>query len=71
MVTVDEDVPSAATGPVPVMLEFAITADCGVNVTVPDATLTGDTIDRIFVSALVDVRVQVDEPVAELEEQAP
>jgi hypothetical protein len=70
MVTVDVEVPSATTGVVPVILEFAATAAPAVKTTVPPALTTGVAIERVFDSALVEVNVQVDTPLASLEEQA-
>ena len=71
MVTVELAVPSAMTGPVPEMVEFAATADPAVKVTVPPAFTTGVAMESVFTSALVDFNVQVDVPVASVEEQVP
>jgi hypothetical protein len=71
MVTVDEAVPSAATGPVPVMVEFTATAAPASKTTVPPAFTTGVAIERILDSALVEARVQVEIPEAFDDEQIP
>lgn len=68
---VEVEAPSAVTGPVPVMVEFAATADPGVNTTVPPAFTTGVAIERVFVSALAEARVQVETPEASVAEQVP
>jgi hypothetical protein len=70
IVTVEEATPSAATGPDPVIVEFAATAAPAVNVTDPPDLITGVAIDRVFVSAVRDLRVQVETPEAFDEEQA-
>ena len=49
--TVEVDDPSAATGPVPVMVEFAATTVPAVKTTVPPVLETGVTRERVFVSA--------------------
>jgi hypothetical protein len=71
IVTVDVAVPSATTGPVPVMVELAADATPAVNVTVPSDFTTGVTIERVFTSALVALSVQVEIPIAEVAEHAP
>jgi hypothetical protein len=70
-VTVDVAVPSATTGPVPVMLEFAATAAPAVKTTVPSAFATGVAIERVFVSAVDDFNVQVETPDESVEEHTP
>lgn len=71
MVMLEVAAPSATTGPVPVMLEFAATAGPAMNVTVPSAFTTGVAIARVLLSALVEERVQVETPEALVAEQAP
>lgn len=71
IVTVEVALPFAMTGPVPVMFEFAATADPAVNTTVPPALVTGAVIERVFVSAPSELKVQVESPVAFDEEQTP
>lgn len=61
---------SATIGPVPVTLEFAATAGPAVKTTVPSAFATGETMESVFVSALVDLIVQVETPEAFVTEQA-
>jgi hypothetical protein len=58
-VTVEVAIPLAMTGPVPVMVEFAATAAPAVKITVPPALETGVTIERVLVSAIREVKVQV------------
>jgi RES domain-containing protein len=70
IVTVEFATPSAVTGPEPVMLEFAATGDADINTTDPSALATGVTIERIFVSALLEANVQVETPEAFETEQA-
>lgn len=41
--------PSAVTGPVPVIVEFAATAEPAVKTTVPSAFTTGVAIESVFV----------------------
>ena len=62
MVTVEVADPSATTGPVPVIVEFAIEGAPGVKTTVVPAFTTGVAMVRILLSAMVDARVQVDTP---------
>ena len=71
MVTVEVAEPLADTGPVPVMLEFTATAAPAVKTTVPPALLIGVAIERVFVSALVAAKVQVETPLALVALQAP
>ena len=70
IVTVDVATPSAATGEVPIMVELAATADPAVNTTVPPTFTTGVAMERILLSALIDLRVQVEIPDASEAEQA-
>ncbi len=71
MVTVDVAVPSATTGDVPVMFEFAATADPAVKVTVSPAFTTGVAMERVFTSATVEESVQVETPEAFVDEHDP
>ena len=71
IVTVDDALPSASTGPVPVMLEFAAEAVADVKTTVPPDLIIGESIERVFVSAVEEVIVQVDAPVASVAEHNP
>lgn len=71
IVTVEVAVPSATTGDVPVIVEFAATAAPAVKVTVPPAFTTGVAIERVFTSATVDFNVHVEIPEASVEEQVP
>lgn len=71
MVIVDESIPSAIFGLVPVIVEFAATAAPAMKMTVPPVTVTGERSCRVFVSAIVDLRVQVERPAALVTEQAP
>ena len=71
MVIADVEVPLAVTGVVPLIVELAATGTPAVNVTVPPATTTGVTSDKVFVSAVVEARVQVDTPVVLEAEQVP
>jgi hypothetical protein len=64
IVTVELEVPSAATGPEPVIVEFAALLASAVKLTFPPECKTGEVISRVFTSALVDFKVQVDAPVA-------
>lgn len=63
-VTADVAIPSAVTGLVPVMLEFAMAAGPAVKVMVPSVFATGVAIARVLISATVDFTVQVDSPEA-------
>lgn len=63
--------PSATTGVVPVIVEFAATGDPAVNVTVDPALTNGVAIERVLISALREVRVHVEIPAALEEEHAP
>ena len=71
MVTVEVAAPLATTGPVPVMVELAATGLDDWNTTVPSALLTGVAIERVFVSAVVELRLQVDTPEALVELHTP
>ena len=71
IVTVEVAAPSATTGPVPLILEFAIEAAPGVKTTVPSLFTTGVAMERVFVSATVEARVQVETPLAFELEQTP
>ena len=70
IVTLDVEVPLATTGVVPEIDEFAATAAPEVKTTVPPTLTTGVAIERVFVSAFVEVSVQVETPLTSLEEQA-
>lgn len=70
MVIVDVDTPSAMTGPEPVMVEFRALGPVGLKMTNPPALETGVTIDKIFVSAFNDFKLQVEVPVMSEAEQA-
>jgi hypothetical protein len=69
-VTVEVATPSATTGPVPVMLEFAMEAASAVKVTVPSAFTNGVAIESVLISALVELKVQVASPEALVTEHA-
>ena len=71
MLMVDEDTPLAITELVPVMTEKAANTGPGAKVTVPPTIEFGVTIDKIFVSAVVDFRLQLDTPEALVEMQGP
>lgn len=71
IVTVEVADPSATTGVVPVIDEFAATGVPAVKITVPSAFTTGVAIERILDSAFRDVIVQVDTPEASVTEQDP
>jgi hypothetical protein len=64
IVTVEVAVPLATTGPVPVIVEFAATAAPPVKVTVPSDLVTGEVMESVFTSALDDLSVQVEIPLA-------
>lgn len=59
---VEDEVPLATTGVVPVMVELAGSAVGVVKTTSPSDFETGETIDRVFVSAVNELRVQVEIP---------
>jgi hypothetical protein len=65
--TVAVEEPSATTGPTAVILEVACDTGPASNTTVPPVRVTGDARDKVFVSATVDVNVQVETPVVALE----
>ncbi len=71
IVTVEVADPSATTGEVPEMLELAATGEPAVKVTVPPVLVTGVAIERVLTSALDEVIVQVEAPVASEAEQVP
>lgn len=71
IVMVEVDTPSAATGPVPVIEEFATETAPTLNRTVPSVLLIGVAIERVLSSAVVDLSVQFDAPEASVTEQAP
>jgi len=54
--------PFAITGPEPVMVEFAATAASAEKTTVPSALITGVAMERVFVSALSELIVQLEIP---------
>ena len=64
IVTVEVAELLATTGPVPVMVEFAAVAAPAVKTTEPSALETGVTIERVFVSAANELKVQVETPEA-------
>ena len=64
MVTVEVATLLATTGPVPVIEEFAATAPPAVKTTVPSALATGVAIESVLVSAIVELRVHVETPLA-------
>ena len=71
MVTAEVAVPFAITGPVPVMVEFAATAEPAEKMTVPSAFTTGVAIDKLFDSAVVEANAQVEIPETLVAEQVP
>jgi hypothetical protein len=62
IVTVDNAIPSARTGPVPVMVELTATGESAVKITCASGFIKGEVIERVFVSAVKEVNVQVDIP---------
>jgi hypothetical protein len=70
IVTADVAIPSATTGPVPAIVEFAATGEPAVKTTAPSALITGVAIERVFVSAVKEEIVQVEIPEALVAEQA-
>lgn len=70
MVTVDVAVLSAMTGPVPVIVDVAAAIAPAINVTVPSALITGVAMDKVLVSAFVDVSVHVATPLTLVAEHA-
>jgi hypothetical protein len=71
MVTVEVAVPSATTGPVPVMVEVATAGEPAVKVTVPSAFTIGVAIDNVLISAFVETKVHVAIPLASVALQLP
>jgi hypothetical protein len=69
-VTVEVATPFAMTGPEPVIVEVATAAAPAVKVTVPSAFTIGVAIESVLISALVEVNVQVDSPLASVTEHA-
>ena len=61
---VDVADPFAMTAPVPVMEEFAATGKPAIKTAFPPVFETGVAIERAFVSAVNEARVQVETPVA-------
>ena len=59
---VEAATPSAVTGPVPIMLELATSAAPALKTTVPPVKETGVSIERVFVSALVEESEQLESP---------
>ena len=68
--TVDVVVPSALTGPVPVIVVYVAEA-VWVNATVPPLIEIGEVRLKVFVSAFDDFRVQVETPEAFDDPHAP
>lgn len=68
-VTVEVATPLAMTGPVAVIVEFATDGEPEAKTTVPSDFTKGVAIERVFVSAVVEVIVQVETPVAFVAEQ--
>ena len=62
MVTVEVSLPSATTGPEPVILELTATGVPAVKVTEPPVLITGVAMDKVFTSAVVESSVQVEIP---------
>lgn len=71
IVIVEVATPSARTGVVPVIVEVPATGVPAMNTTVPSAFTTGVAMERVFVSALREVRVQVAIPDESVAEQTP
>ena len=71
MVMVDVEVLSAAIGPVPVMVEFNATAAPAVKVMALPVLIIGVAKAMVLISALVDLKVHVETPLASVEEQVP
>lgn len=70
IVTVDVAVSLATTGPEPVMLELAAMGVPASKTTVPPVLLIGAVMESVFVSAVVEARVQVETPDALVAPQA-
>ena len=64
MVIVEVDVPSAATGVVPVMVELAATAIPAVKITLSPLLKIGAVRLKVLLSAVLDFKLQVDSPLA-------
>ena len=71
IVTVLVALPSATTGVVPVIDELMATAEPEVKVTVPPVLVNGAVMFKVFTSATVELRVQVDSPEVFEAEQVP
>jgi hypothetical protein len=71
MVTVDVADPSATTVEVPEMDELAATGVPATKLTVPPALTTGVAMESVFVSATVELKVQVETPEAFEAEHTP
>ena len=72
IVIVEVATPSATTGVVPEIVEFAATGPEAVNATVAaPVTPTGEVSCRVFASVVIEARVQDESPVASLTLQAP
>lgn len=63
--------PSAVTGPLPVIDEFAAMAPPETKETVPPVFEIGDVMESVFASAVLELRVQVEIPEAFEAEQVP
>lgn len=63
-------VPSATTGPDPLIVVYVAEAAPAIKVTVDPVLLTGLVICKVFTSALLDASVQVETPLT-LDEQVP
>jgi hypothetical protein len=71
MVTVKAATPFAMTGPVPVIDEFAATAEPDWKITVPPVFTTGVLMERVLVSPVVEASVHVETPAVVEDEQVP
>lgn len=71
IVTVDVADPLAMTGPEPVMVEFAGSAVGAVKTTMPSDFVIGVAIERVFDSAVKELKLQVEIPRAEVDVQTP
>ncbi len=69
--TFEAATPFAVIFDVPLMLELAATIGPAVKTTVPSAFVNGEVMERVLVSAFVDLRVQVEIPEAFVAEQVP
>jgi hypothetical protein len=70
IVMLDVAIPLATIGLEPLIDEFAALGTGAVKTTVPSSLATGDTMESVFVSAVNDLRVQVETPDALVAEQA-